>query len=148
MMIQSITIYQLPITNYHGASGIISTTVEDSLQIDPFYAKRTQFPKKSNERNRFTNKGLWRIGHLVKWEKRTQNEPKFKKAKMNVTYIITKDYENISNWAICENEPNTKPTCRGVASGEDGSKAKNAALQLFTVGSRLKIILAMYPIIW
>ena len=24
---------------------------------------------------------------------------------MNVTNIITKDYENISNWAICENEP-------------------------------------------
>jgi hypothetical protein len=38
-----------------------------------------------------------------------QNEPKFKKAKMNVTSIITKDYENISNWAICENEPKTKP---------------------------------------
>jgi hypothetical protein len=24
---------------------------------------------------------------------------------MNVTSIITKGYENISNWAICENEP-------------------------------------------
>jgi hypothetical protein len=30
-------------------------------------------------------------------------------AQMNVTSILTKDYENISNWAICENEPNTKP---------------------------------------
>jgi hypothetical protein len=37
--------------------------------------------------------------------KRTQNEPKFKKAKMNVTSILTKEYENKSNWAICENEP-------------------------------------------
>ena len=27
-----------------------STNVEDSLQINPFYAKQTQFPKKSNER--------------------------------------------------------------------------------------------------
>ncbi|MHC4633065.1 MAG: hypothetical protein ACYS9C_17610, partial [Planctomycetota bacterium] len=41
--------------------------------------------------------------------KRTQNEPKFKKAKMNVTSYITKEYENKSNWAICENKPNTKP---------------------------------------
>jgi len=55
-------------------------------------------------------------GHLVKWGKRTQNEPKrtqnepnFKKAKMNVTSIITKAYKNISNWAICENEPKTNP---------------------------------------
>jgi hypothetical protein len=28
---------------------------------------------------------------------------------MNVTNYITMDYENISNWAICENEPKTKP---------------------------------------
>ncbi len=27
-----------------------STTVENPLQINPFYAKQTQFPKKSNER--------------------------------------------------------------------------------------------------
>ncbi len=25
---------------------------------------------------------------------------------MNVTSILTKEYENKSNWAICENEPN------------------------------------------
>jgi hypothetical protein len=41
--------------------------------------------------------------------KRTQNEPKYKKAKMNVTFYITKEYENVSNWAICENEPKTNP---------------------------------------
>ncbi len=28
---------------------------------------------------------------------------------MNVTSYITKDYENMSNWAICENEPKTNP---------------------------------------
>ncbi len=27
-----------------------STSVENPLQINPFYAKQTQFPKKSNER--------------------------------------------------------------------------------------------------
>jgi len=34
----------------------ISTTVENALQISSFYAKQTQFPKKSNERKYlFTN---------------------------------------------------------------------------------------------
>jgi hypothetical protein len=28
---------------------------------------------------------------------------------MNVTTIITKNYENISNWAIYENEPKSNP---------------------------------------
>jgi hypothetical protein len=48
--------------------------------------------------------------------KTNPNEPKFKKAKMNVTSIITKGYENISNWAICENEPKTNPISRQLQS--------------------------------
>ena len=64
----------------------------------------------------------WTLGQLGKTNpKRTQNEPKFKKAKMNVTSILTVDYENKSNWAICENEPKTNPiskrrkiTCFGI----------------------------------
>ena len=41
--------------------------------------------------------------------KQTQNKPKSKKAKMNVTSILTVGYENISNWAICENKANSNP---------------------------------------
>jgi hypothetical protein len=48
------------------------------------------------------------------------NEPNSKKAKMNVSSIITRDYENISNWAKrtqskpilakkCKNKPNSNP---------------------------------------
>ncbi|MHC4110888.1 MAG: peptide chain release factor N(5)-glutamine methyltransferase [Planctomycetota bacterium] len=44
----------------------------------------------------------WTIGQVGKTN---PNEPKFKKDEMNVTSIKTKDYENISNWAICENKP-------------------------------------------
>jgi len=33
-----------------------STFVENPLQISPFYAKQTQFPKKSNERKLIINK--------------------------------------------------------------------------------------------
>jgi len=38
-----------------------------------------------------------------------QNEPNFEKAQMNVTKVITKDYENKSNWTLGENEPKTNP---------------------------------------
>ena len=59
----------------------------------------------------------WTLGQSGKTNpKRTQNEPKFKKAKMNVLSYITKGYENKSNWALYENKPNTNPI----------SKAKNA----------------------
>jgi hypothetical protein len=52
------------------------TDVVSALANQTFYAKQSQIPKKSNERNRFINKGIRTNGHLVKWEKRTQNEPK------------------------------------------------------------------------
>ncbi len=44
-----------------------STTVESSLQISPFYAKQTQFPKSQMKANTFTqkdyeNKSDWTIG--------------------------------------------------------------------------------------
>ncbi len=41
----------------------------------PFYAKQTQFPKKSND----------------------------------VTFFYTMDYENISDWTLGENKPNSNP---------------------------------------
>jgi len=28
---------------------------------------------------------------------------------MNVNKVLTKDYEKMSNWAICENKPNSNP---------------------------------------
>ncbi|HUS72211.1 MAG TPA: NAD(+)/NADH kinase [Sedimentisphaerales bacterium] len=69
------------------------------------------------------------LGKSGKNEPKTNpNEPKFKKAKMNVSTISTKDYENISNCTLAENKPNfnpkqsqSNPICRGVASGETGS---------------------------
>jgi hypothetical protein len=50
--------------------------------------------------------------------KQSQFKPKFKKAKMNVISYITKGYENMSNWAICENKSNSNPI----------SETKNAAM--------------------
>jgi hypothetical protein len=38
-----------------------------------------------------------------------QNKPNLPKAQMNVTSLITVDYENKSNWTLGENKPNTNP---------------------------------------
>jgi len=38
-----------------------------------------------------------------------QNKPNLLDAQMNVTSLITVDYENIANWKLGENKPNSKP---------------------------------------
>ena len=50
-----------------------------------------------------------------------QNEPNFRKSQMNVKHFNTVDYENRTLGERGKNEPNTNPTCRGVASGEAGT---------------------------
>jgi hypothetical protein len=64
---------QYAIRNTHNE--IVPTTVERALQIHPFLCKTNPISKKSSERILFINKGIRTFGHLVKWEKRTQNEP-------------------------------------------------------------------------
>jgi beta-mannanase len=38
-----------------------------------------------------------------------QNKANFQKSQMNVNTAITKDYENIANWTLGENKPNSNP---------------------------------------
>jgi hypothetical protein len=38
-----------------------------------------------------------------------QNKPNFLKDQMNVNPYNTTDYENIANWTLGENKPNSKP---------------------------------------
>ena len=38
-----------------------------------------------------------------------QNKPNFKDAQMNVTSFYTVDYENISDWTLGQNKPNSNP---------------------------------------
>jgi len=38
-----------------------------------------------------------------------QNKPNLLNAKMNVTSLITVEYENIANCKLCENKAKTKP---------------------------------------
>jgi hypothetical protein len=68
-----------------------------------------------------------------------QNKANFKKVKFNVNNVLTKDYDRMDTWSIRKTKPiqsqlkpikanskpikaNSNPTCRGVASGEDGTK--------------------------
>ena len=54
----------------------------------------------------------------------SQNKPNFKKAEMNVTSIITKDYENMSNWAIYENEPKQTQFLPAISVAGQSQKVK------------------------
>ncbi len=38
-----------------------------------------------------------------------QNKANFQKSQANVTSLVTRDYENIANWTLGENKPNSKP---------------------------------------
>ncbi len=38
-----------------------------------------------------------------------QNEPKFRKVKLNVNKVLTKIYEQMDTWSIGKNEPKTNP---------------------------------------
>jgi len=38
-----------------------------------------------------------------------QNKPNFQVAQMNVSIFYTTDYENISDWTLVENKPNSNP---------------------------------------
>jgi hypothetical protein len=62
-----------------------STTVENSLQIDPFYAKQSQFQIRQNKRKHFLSKYLGLIGQLVIQKKQTQFKPNKAKNKPNLS---------------------------------------------------------------
>jgi len=76
-----------------------------------------------------------KIRHLVDVGKtnpiQSQSKPISEKAKMNVTKVLTKNYENIANWALFENKPNTNPI---KAKQSQFQRQKNAVLHLFAVG--------------
>jgi len=46
---------------------------------------------------------LYKSAHFM------QNKPNFRKSQMNVNPYITRNYENISNWTLGENKPNSNP---------------------------------------
>jgi len=122
MMIQSTTIYHLPITNDHCASGTISTTVESALQIRPFLTNKANFRKSQMNISTVLAKDYEQrtVNNELKNKPnsnpiQTQTKPIAEKPKMNVNKVLTKNYENKPHfWAKSkqtQNKPNTNPTC-------------------------------------
>ncbi len=73
-----------------------STIVESSLQINPFYAKQTQFPKKSNDVNPYNTTDYERKRNWTLSENKPNSNPikaNLKRAKMNISYVKTTNYE-------------------------------------------------------
>ena len=53
-------------------------------------------------------------GTLYKSTLFMQNKPNLLDAQMNVSSILTMAYENISNWTLGENQPNSNPIAERV----------------------------------
>ena len=68
---------------------ICSTIVENTLQIDPFYAKQSQFQIGQNKRKFFYNKHIHTLGQLVIQKKQTQFKPNKANNKPNSNPIQT-----------------------------------------------------------
>ncbi len=86
-----------------------STLVESSLQITPFYAKQTQFQKKSNDvypynTTAYERKRDWTLGENK--PNSNPNKPNLKRAKMNVNLTLTKDYRKKDDFLVRINKPN------------------------------------------
>ena len=43
-----------------------------------------------------------------------QNKPNFQKSQMNVSIFLQMAYENINDWTLGENKPNSNPICQRV----------------------------------
>ncbi len=89
-----------------------STLVEDSLQNTPFYAKQTQFQKKSNDVNSYNTTDYGRKRDWTLGENKPNSNPikaNLKRAKMNINSITTKDYRKNDDFLVRINKPNSKP---------------------------------------
>jgi len=86
-----------------------STSVEDPLQINPFYAKQTQFPKKSNDVSFFYTMDYENKSDRTLGENKPNSnpiKPNLRKAKMNVNSLITKGYRKNDDFVVRINKPN------------------------------------------
>ena len=63
-----------------------------------------------------------------------QNKPNLPDAQMNLTSLITVDYENKPNWKLDENKPNQSQYKPNQSQYKAKQSQKNAALHLFAVG--------------
>jgi len=64
-----------------------------------------------------------------------QNKPNFQKSQMNVNPYNTTDYENIANWTLGENKPNSNPIkAKTKPKQTQFPKGQNERKRFFTKG--------------
>ncbi len=75
----------------------------------PFYAKQTQFPKKSNDVSFFYTMDYENISDWTLGENKPNsnpNKPNLQKAKMNVNLYVIEDYRKKDDFIVRINKPN------------------------------------------
>ncbi len=80
-----------------------STFVENPLQINPFYAKQTQFPKKSNDVNPYNTTAYERKRDWTLGENKPNSNPikaNPKRAQMNINFYATGYYDSKPTFAV------------------------------------------------
>jgi len=68
------------------------------------------------------------IGQKLYYSTNMQNKPNLLDAQMNLSSVLTTDYENKSNWTLGENKPNSNPIKPNFR------KAQNERKRFFTKG--------------
>jgi len=74
-----------------------STTVENSLQITPFYAKQTQSQVRQNQAKHFYNNKIRAIGHLVFQTNKAKTNPIQTQLKPIQSQLKPKQTQNKAN---------------------------------------------------
>ncbi len=172
MMIQPKTNNHLSLIIWLGVLYIcreLSTSVESSLQIKLFMQNEPKFRKVKFNVNRVLTKDYdlmdtWSIGK--KQSQTKPNKAKFKKAKMNVMSYITKGYENKPHIRAPKKQSQIpkrqkpmqtslpqrimkKSELSGPGKTNPNKANFKANIMLLSSGKcRLKVILALYPLIW
>jgi len=82
-----------------------STSVETPLQINPFYAKQTQFPKKSNDVSFFYTMDYENKSDRTLGENKPNSNPISETPKMSANAFSQKDYENKTALRSQKNKP-------------------------------------------
>jgi len=102
MKIQSTTIYQLPITNYHGASGTISTIVESALQNHLFMQNKANFQKVQLNVSHYIIKEYEKMDTWSSGKNKPNSKPIQTQYKPNTNPIQTQNKPKQSQFQGCE----------------------------------------------
>jgi hypothetical protein len=93
--------YEIPNTQYATRCTLYavvpSTTVENSLQINPFYAKQTQFYGGSNKHKHFCNNEIRKFKHFDECQNKAKTKPICRKGENERFCVDREPYDCFNN---------------------------------------------------